>query len=68
MKKLRSTVDLINENASRPAETANVHREALRAKQASLQEVSLVGPEGTSIPAYYSPEDRAFLPKFDLDG
>lgn len=76
MKDFPSVVDLINKNnaakQSKRQESAaelasiTVKQQQLMEQAGELKLVSLLGPNDTRIPAYFSEAENAFLPVFEV--
>lgn len=70
--KIPSVLDLIESNRKetsngREAEVAaTVKQQEMMQKTGELTPVILKGPNGTSIPAFFSNAENAFLPEFEV--
>lgn len=68
----KSIFEVINENETTQAEqpkseiAATVLQQEMMEKAGELQAVHFIGPNGKYIPGFYSPAERAFLPKFQV--
>ena len=67
----KSIFDLMDdsvETASVPKEiAATAEQQRLMENAGQLQAVNFIGPGGKLIPGFFSPQEKAFLPRFKID-